>query len=191
MLTAGGGVGVGFVGVTGLAGAGKTTAVGHLIKLTGGHGIYLGQTVLDEVRARGLPETRENERQVRIDLRQKGPEALAIPYVDKVTECLENGISVFVDAILTQAEFDLLTSHVPSGSARLLAIEASFDVRSRRLKSRQERPLTPDELRKRDNTELERLGTRAVIESANCTIHNEETLGEFYRQLAAFVSCCG
>src|SRR5579862_6652903 len=91
---------VSLVGVTGLAGAGKTTAVKYLASLTNGRMFYLGQTVLDEVRARRLPETRENERKVRIDLRREnGPAALAIPYVDEVAECLGNGIPVFIDAI--------------------------------------------------------------------------------------------
>ena len=150
---------VGFVGMTGLAGAGKTTAIDHLRSLTEGRVLYLGQTVLDEVRARGLPETRENERLVRIDLRRdKGPAALAIPYIHLVAECVGKGIPVFVDAILTQGEFDVLASRVPSGCAHLLAIEASFDIRSMRLASRPKRPLNANELRKRDKTELEGWG---------------------------------
>jgi dephospho-CoA kinase len=183
---------VAFVGVTGLAGSGKTTAIEYLSKRTSGRGLYLGKTVLDEVRARGLPETRDSERQVRIDLRrEKGPAALVIPYADEVAECIENGIPVFVDAIFKQEEFDLLVSRVPSDSARLLAIEASFDIRSARLACRQERPFNAGELRKRDKTELEELGTAAVIAAAEYTIRNEETLDEFYRRLAAFVSRWG
>jgi dephospho-CoA kinase len=182
---------VGFVGVTGLAGAGKTTAIGHLKNLTGGQVIYLGQTVLDEVCARGLPETRENERLVRIDLRRdKGPAALAIPCIDLVAECFRKGIPAFIDAILTQGEFDVLASCVPSGSAHLLAIEASFDIRSTRLASRPKRPLNGDELQARDKTEIEGLGTGAVIEAAEHTVRNEETLDEFYLRLTAFVSSC-
>lgn len=182
---------VGFVGVTGLAGAGKTTAIDHLRSLTKGQVLYLGQTVLDEVRARGLPETRENERLVRMHLRRdKGPAALAIPYIDLVAEYVGKGIPVFVDAILTQGEFDVLASGVPSGCAHLLAIEASFDIRSARLASRPKRPLNVDELRERDKTELEGLGTGAVIEAAEHTIRNEETFAEFYQRLGAFVTSC-
>jgi len=183
---------VGLVGVTGLAGSGKTTAIEELLKLSGGRILYLGQTVIDEVRARGLQETRENERQVRIDLRrEKGPSALAIPYIGLVAYCFERGVPVFVDAILTRGEFDVLAGGVPSGCARLLAIEASFDIRSARLVSRPERPITVHELRERDKTELEGLGTGAVVESAEHAILNEGTLEQLYRQLAAFVDACG
>jgi dephospho-CoA kinase len=182
---------VGLVGITGLAGAGKTTAIDHLRSLTEGRILYLGQTVLDEVRARGLPETRENERLVRIKLRRdNGPAALAIPYIDLVAECVGKGIPVLVDAILSQGEFEVLASRVPSGCAHLLAIEASFDIRITRLGSRPKRPLNADELRERDKTELEGLGTGAVIEAAEHTIRNEETFDEFYQRLGAFVSSC-
>lgn len=182
---------IGLVGVAGLAGAGKTTAAKYLSKLTSGRVLYLGQTVLDEVRARELSETRENEHQVRIDLRREnGPAALAIPYVDEVAECLGNGIPVFVDAIFTRQEFDLLRSRIPDGPARLLAIDASFDIRLTRLACRPERTFSADELRKRDNTEIKVLGTDAVIAAADYRISNEQTFEEFYSRLAEFVRTC-
>jgi len=182
---------VGLVGVTGFAGAGKTTAIKHLSTLTGGRILYLGQTVLAEVRRRGLSDTPDNERQVRIDLRrEKGRGAFAIPYVDEVAESLGNGIPVFVDAIFSPEEFKLLASRVPGGAARLLAIDASFDIRLARLACRPERPFNADELRERDKYELEELGTDAVIAAAECKIRNEETFDDFYRRLAAFVSWC-
>lgn len=182
---------VGLIGVAGLAGAGKSTAVKYLSELTGGPFFYLGQTVIDELFARRLPRTPENERQVRIKLRsEKGRGAFAIPYVGKVIASVANGIPVFVDAIFTQEEFDLLASRVPSGSAHLLAINASFATRARRLAGRPVSPLNADELMKRDKTELEELGTGAVMAAAEHIIRNEETLDEFYRRLAEFVSCC-
>lgn len=182
---------VGLVGVTGHAGAGKTTAAKHLSTLTDGRYLYLGQAVLDEVCARGLPDTPENERQVRIDLRrEKGPAALAIPYVDLVAECLGKGIPVFVDAIFNEEELDVFASCPPSGSARSLAIDASLDIRSARLARRPDRPFNSDELQKRDKTERERLRTDAVITSAEHRILNEGTFEEFYRRLAEFVGSC-
>lgn len=182
---------IGLVGVTGLAGAGKTTAVKYLETLTSGCVLYLGRTVIDGVRARGLPETRENERQVRIELRREnGPAALAIPYVDVAVECLGNRIPVFVDAIFIQEEFDLFRSRVPNGPARLLAIDTSFATRQKRLACRSERTFNAEELRERDNTELKVLRTDVVIAAADYTISNEQTLEEFYCRLAEFVTRC-
>lgn len=182
---------IGLVGVTGLAGAGKTTAVKHLSTLTGGRIFYLGKDVLNEVRARGLPETPENERRVRIDLRRKnGLGALAIPHLEEVAKCLGNGTLALIDAIFTQEEFDLLRSCVPNDPAWVLAIRAPFAIRQARLACRSERVLSEEQLRQRDKYELEVLRTDAVIASAACTIENEQTFKEFYSRLAEFVRTC-
>ncbi len=58
------------IAVAGLAGVGKSTAVKHLETRGFGPCLYVGHYVLEEVRARGLAETAENERQVREALRQ-------------------------------------------------------------------------------------------------------------------------
>ena len=182
---------VGLVGVTGLAGAGKTTAVGYFSDLTSGRILYLGETVLSEVRARGLPQTPQNERDVRMDLRRKkGQAALALPFVDIVAECVASRIPVFVDAIYTKEEFNTLRSPCSKRGAHLLAIDASFRVRSTRLAARQERPYSCAELRERDKIELERLGTSAVMAAADHTISNEQSLDEFHRKLSAFLHLC-
>jgi dephospho-CoA kinase len=182
---------VGIVGVAGLAGAGKTTAVEYFKRLTGGRVLYLGQSVLGQVRARGLSETRDNERGVRIDLRhEKGRAALALPYVGTIAQYLANKIPVFVDAIYTQEEFSVLKACFPPRSAHLLAIKASFAVRSTRLAKREERAYSCDELRKRDETELKKLGTGAVFAAAEHPIRNEKSLAGFYRDLAAFLDLC-
>ena len=182
---------IGLVGVTGFAGAGKTTAVKHLEALTSGRVLYLGRTVIDGVRARGLPVTPENERRVRLELRrEKGPGAFAIPYIDEVAECIKNEIPVFVDAIFTPEEFDLLRSHVPNGPARLLAIDTSFTTRQKRLACRSERTFSAEELQERDNTEIKVLRTDAVIAAADHIISNEQTFDEFYCRLSEFVTRC-
>lgn len=179
------------VGVAGLAGAGKTTAVKHLCDLTRGVAVYLGTAVLEEVVARGLPKTPANEQMVRIQMREEeGPAVYAMRYADRVTDLIMGGVSVFVDAIFVQAEFDLLKSRAQADSAHLLALEASFDVRCGRLVSRPDRPFSREELAERDKTELLGLGTGAVIAAANHTIRNEGSLQDFQQRLTAFWESC-
>jgi hypothetical protein len=115
---------------------------------------------------------------------KKGPAALAIPHLDELSECFARGIPVFVDAIFIGAEFDLLASRVPVGFAHLLAIEASFVDRSKRLSCRQDRPFKATELLNRDNYELKELGTDKVIASANYRVRNDGTLSEFLFELS-------
>ena len=49
------------VAVSGLCGAGKSTAVCYLARSTGGEVVYFGATVRRVVRERGLPETSASE----------------------------------------------------------------------------------------------------------------------------------
>ena len=110
---------VGLVGVTGLAGAGQNDRGNSSFDRNRWSVIFLGQTVLYGVHARGLSGTPDDESHVRIDLRRKkGPSAFAIPYLEVVAECIGKGIPVFVDAIFKLEEFDLLASRAPSGFAR-------------------------------------------------------------------------
>jgi dephospho-CoA kinase len=77
------------IAVTGLSGAGKTTAVNYLQKIGAGQKIYLGQVVLAEVRSRGMPPGPDSERAVRMDFRkQHGPAALAVLAGPQIRECL-------------------------------------------------------------------------------------------------------
>src|SRR5688572_30391696 len=111
------------VGVSGLAGAGKTTAVKHLANVADGVVIYLGEAVLQEVRQRGLEETRENERLIRLELRQlEGPDALVKRCADRVRDSLNDKVPVFIDAIFHRAEFECLKSYCPEVSAFLVGI---------------------------------------------------------------------
>jgi dephospho-CoA kinase len=178
------------VGVAGLAGAGKTTAVQYLSALAGGRIVYLGDVVLQEIRARGLPETRENERRVRVELRQQNSAEFALRNVDVVSRALASQMSVFVDAIFVQTEFEVLKSCAGDASTHLLAIEASFDVRCARLLRREDRPLTQDELQARDKLELESLNTGTVLSGASHAIRNEGSIENFYTQLADFLRSC-
>jgi dephospho-CoA kinase len=175
------------IAVTGLSGAGKTTAVDYLKNVGVGEKVYFGDIVLNEVRARGLALTAENERSVRLDLRsQHGLGALAIRAGPIVTGLLNDGLNLLVDAIFAIEEYQHLQTCCGNSTPVLLAIEASFETRSRRLLSRAERPLTPEELRIRDQTEIANLGTGKAIAAAHHRIVNEESIQTFYGNLKQF-----
>src|SRR5438067_2069119 len=108
------------IAVTGLSGAGKTTAISWLANSGVGEKVYLGQSVLDEVRARGLPPGPQSERQVRLDLRNEfGAGILARRAVSKVKDYLDSGTNVLVDAIFEHEEYRCF-ENCCSGSSLIL-----------------------------------------------------------------------
>jgi dephospho-CoA kinase len=172
------------VAFAGFAGAGKTTAIEYLQQQGLGRRVYLGEAVFDEIDRRGLMRTPEVERAIRIELRSSlGPSAFADLRVSRVTELIGKGECALIDAIFMIEEYRRLESC--SQVSVLVAIEASFETRSRRLKVRSDRGYTADELLKRDKTEREELGTASVLKVAQFTILNEGVLTEFYGDVTA------
>jgi dephospho-CoA kinase len=175
------------VAVAGLSGSGKTTFIDHLETLGAGTKVYLGQIVHDAIRAKGLKPTPANEKMVRFELRAKhGPGALATIALPKIRELLVAGISVFVDAIFTIEEHQILRACDEICVAKLVAIQAPFEMRAMRLRSRSVRPLTEQELRDRDAAELIRLKMESVLDLASHTLQNEGSEDEFKKQAELF-----
>lgn len=175
------------IGVSGLSGAGKTTAVTHLEGLSSGQAIYLGGMVLEEVEARGLSPSSENEQAIRDEIRrQHGPAALAVLARARVEGHLKSGVNVIVDAIFVIEEYRNLQRCNGNFNSVLLAIEASFETRCHRVRSRDQRRLTRQELKVRDEYEIATLRTGEVIAEADCTIVNEGSIQAFQEDLKRF-----
>jgi dephospho-CoA kinase len=148
----------------------------------------MGQTVLKAVQEQGLPKSPENERMVRLALREKhGPGALVKLNAGKIIGYLKTGVPVFLDAIFNLEELDLIRSTALSVPVYLISITAPFDVRYERVKSRPDRPLTASELQARDKTELETLRTAEVLQAASHTIVNESSLEAYHQGLREFL----
>jgi dephospho-CoA kinase len=177
------------IGVTGLSGVGKTTAIVHFENLGLGQRVYLGEEVLKELNSRGLARNSANEQSIRLNLRQiEGPAVLAMRAAPLIKRILARGTNVFLDAIFAIEEYQYLQTSFPGSRLMLLAIIASREVRLLRLASRPERPLTSEEMGVRDANELSRLKTGNVIDHANYIIENESTLIVFQRALEQFWS---
>ena len=175
------------VAVTGFSGAGKTTALQQFERQGVGQRIYLGKIVLDEISARNLAVSPSNERLVRLELREKeGPAVLAVRASPAIERCLDAGTNIFIDAIFDIEEYQFLTNRFTNCPLVLLGIQASFEIRSLRVATRAERPITREELKIRDETELSRLKTGNVMNHANYRIDNESTLAMFQEALEQF-----
>jgi dephospho-CoA kinase len=168
----------GIVAVSGLCGAGKSTAVRILAEATGGELVYFGAAVLREVKVRALPETSASEQIVRIALRdQHGPAYLAVLETERIQVALAERRYVFVDAIYCRDELYYLSGLTAEFS--LVGIEASFPIRLARLGVRAIRPMTEPQLRERDTMDLTRLKIDNVLAKARVRITNEGSMAEF------------
>jgi dephospho-CoA kinase len=173
------------IAVAGWSGCGKTTSVNYLCKAGAGEKIYLGETVLNEIHARGMSQGPESEQQVRLDLRaQYGQGAFAARAVPAIKRHLDQGTNVLVDAVFDPEEYRCFQENFAKDSELiLLSIEACFETRARRVIARSPRSLTREQLRDRDKYEAENLRTAVVISGAHHKIANEGSIDDFQNNL--------
>ena len=159
-----------------LAGAGKTTAIDFLERQGLGTRLYVGQLIVDEVSARGLPPGPESELAVRESLReQHGLAAAASLAVVHVNQLCSAGSNVLLDAILFIEELKFYQDNC-SGDVRLVLIDAAFEIRAKRLAERSDKKLSLQDLRARDQFEKGGIPRSA----AEFYLLNESGMQEFY-----------
>lgn len=172
------------IAVTGLAGAGKTTAIRHLEAGGIGRQIYVGAYIQAEVRRRNLEVTAENESIVRDDMRRLfGRDVFA----NMVVRELGNSVPqehLLLDAIYVREEADCYRQKLGMQIV-ILGLEADFELRAERLARRPNRSLTRQQLRDRDTYECETLRIHEVVAAADHRLVNDRDLANFKRMLDA------
>jgi dephospho-CoA kinase len=170
------------IALTGLAGAGKSTAIAHLESGGIGTRYYAGSALSEEIVRRGLAQTPDNERTVREELRQTFGMAVfaerALPYL--LEHC--GAQTALLDAIYCVEEYDCYRAHF-GARLMLIAVTAAPVIRHARLAGRPDRPIAPDKAHDRDRFELTKLRIGQVIDAADHTIENESSLAEFKQAL--------
>ncbi|ONI87599.1 hypothetical protein ALI144C_09470 [Actinosynnema sp. ALI-1.44] len=169
--------------VVGLAGTGKSRVTEQLVSKYGYTPVYFGGVVIDEVKRRELPVSPENERIVREDLRAKeGMAVMAKRSIPHVISIRQTGGIVVIDGLYSAAERTLLEESL-GGSMVTLAVHSSRRIRKYRVAQRPIRPLTADELDRRDEFEVTMLDKAIPIALADLHIINNGTLPELHRQI--------
>lgn len=170
------------IALAGLSGAGKSTAINHLQTAGLGTPYYAGSIVHDEIAARNLVVTPDNERLVRTDLRQEfGMAVFAERAIPRLKSLCETG-SVLLDAVYCPEELRRYREAFER-SLVIIAITASFEARSTRAAARPDRPISPEKLRLRDEFELGTLRLGEVVAAADQQVANEKSLDEFKKAL--------
>lgn len=165
------------IAIIGLSGAGKSEVVDHIIDAYGCPKVYFGDVTFDEMKRRGLRVNEFNERMVREGLRE---EFGSLVYADRVIEKIRtlNGDGpVLVESLYSWEEY--LRFRAEFGDAFVtIAVHASPAIRYDRLKNRPKRPLTIEEARSRDYSQIENLHQAGPIAMADFLVVNEGTKEE-------------
>ena len=176
------------IALTGLSGVGKSTAVTWFVETHGAVRVYMGDVILEYRDVRGLSRDAEGERVARMELQALHGAGFAVARrAERIRAGLARQSTVVVDAAFRVAEVDHLADLACGVGFHLVAIEADFDVRCRRLVSRPLRPFSPSEVAARDRLELEEIGTGQVIDLASNRLRNDGSVPQFQDALSSFV----
>lgn len=171
------------IAFVGLTGSGKSTAVEYLTQ-KGYPKVYFGGIVLDEVRRRGLELTQENEQPIREELREKeGKDFVVTRIITQIHDLIDAGQHrIVADGLYTWTEYKALKHEFP-GELTVVAVVTPKYKRKQRMASRPVRPLTSEEVDKRDWAEIENIEKGGPIAIADYFIHNDKDLASLEAQI--------
>jgi dephospho-CoA kinase len=173
------------IAVVGMCGSGKSEAVKFFVD-KGFKRVYFGEVVMNEMKRLGLEVNEANERATRENLRKEfGMGAMAVKSLPLIEEFLKQH-NVVIESLYSWEEFKILKGKF--GEAfKLLTIYTTKALRYERLLKRPFRPLTNDESKSRDISEIEKLDKGGPIAYTDYTVINDGTLEEMNEELKKFL----
>jgi len=164
--------------IIGMPGTGKSTVIDVLVKKYHLPYFYFGGITLDEVAKRQLPQTQENEKKVRLELRATyGMSAYAQLALPSIKKYLEEYNTVLLDGLYSWSEYTFLRKNLDI-PLYLIPIISRRENRYYRLSVRPVRPLTAEEAEKRDFAEIEGLEKGGPIALCDYYLTNDGTKEE-------------
>lgn len=169
------------VAIVGMCGTGKSV-VGKVFLEKGWKLTYFGGVVINEVKARGLEVTPQNEKIVREDLRRQfGPAAMAKKLVPTIKEQLKE-CNTALDGLYSWSEYKYLKQELGDDLV-LVAIVTDKAKRYANLANRPERGLTAEEAYARDVAEIENIEKGGPIAIADYFIKNDGSEEELQQKI--------
>ena len=166
--------------IVGMAGSGKSVACEYLENI-GYKKIYFGGVTIDELKKSNLEITPDNEKMMRESLRKEfGMGAYAIKLLPVIEE-FYNNTNVVLDGLYSWDEYLILKEKFPN--LKLVAIITDKELRYERLTKRVIRPLTKEEARNRDISEIENIKKGGPIAFADFYLYNNGDLEDFKNNL--------
>lgn len=173
------------IAVIGMCGSGKSEAVKFFVE----HGykrVYFGEVVMNEMKSLGLEVNEQNERQTRENLRKEyGMGAMAVKSLPVIDEYIKSS-NVVIESLYSWEEFKILKDKF-GDAFKLLTIYTMKSLRYERLLKRPFRPLTEDESKSRDISEIEKLDKGGPIAYTDYLIINDGTMEEMNKQLKKYL----
>ena len=174
------------VAVVGLCGAGKSEVTNMFVE-NKFEKVYFGDVTFDEMKKRNMEITEENERVIREELRATNDMAVyAKKSEPKIKKAYEEGKNVVVESLYSWSEYKYL-KEIYKDSFKLLAVVTDRDLRAERLKNRQHRPLTDEEVTQRDYSEIENIEKAGPIAIADRFVLNNGTFEELKEQVQEYI----
>ena len=172
------------IAVVGMCGSGKSEAVKFFVD-RGFKRVYFGEVVMNEMKTLELEVNEANERATRENLRKEfGMGAMAVKSLPLIEEYLKED-NVVIESLYSWEEFKILKEKF--GEAfKLLTIYTTKALRYERLLKRPFRPLTNDESKSRDISEIEKLDKGGPIAYTDFTVINDGTLEEMNEELKKY-----
>ncbi|MBD3270204.1 AAA family ATPase [Candidatus Peregrinibacteria bacterium] len=169
------------IALVGMPGAGKSVIAEHF-KHKSYQYVYFGGITMKEVKVRGLEINPETEKIVREDLRKKyGMGAYAKLIIPEIDEKLKDG-NVIADGLYSWSEYKILKEKY-NNNLKILAVFAPPELRYERLSSREVRPISKDDAKKRDFDEILNLEKGGPIAMADYTLLNTGDLNYLLHQM--------
>jgi len=172
--------------LVGMPGSGKSVCA-RWLERRGFFQFRFGKIVVDEVAARNLPLTPQNERIVREELRaREGMAVMARRALPILNEALKVHPNIVIDGLYSWSEYRLLREELDA-ELIVVAVISHRAKRYSRLAARAERPLTAAEAEVRDFAEIEKLEKGGPIALADYMLINNRSQKTLLRKLKRLI----
>lgn len=173
------------IAVVGMCGSGKSEAVKFFVE-NGYKRVYFGEVVMNEMKRLGLEVNEANERATRENLRKEfGMGAMAVKSLPVIEEFMKHS-NVVIESLYSWEEFKILKDKF-GDAFKLITIYTTKELRYERLLKRPFRPLTNEESKSRDISEIEKLDKGGPIAYTDYLIMNDGTLDEMNAELKKYI----
>jgi dephospho-CoA kinase len=178
------------IGTVGLPGSGKGEFA-NVAREAGVPVVTMGDVIREECRSRGLDPEQHHGRIAKALREEEGDDAIAQRSLPHIRAGLEDSEVVLVDGLRSGVELDVFED-VFEGDFRLVSVEAPFEVRADRLRSRgrDDSDLDDESLRERERRERS-FGMGEAMDRADVTIDNTGGLEAYRRQVRSILSDAG